>query len=132
MPSNLSEQQINQLKGQLQLRYEALREEVREELLQSDNEQYIELAGRVHDAEEQSVADLLADLDLAFIDLHIEEIRSIEAALMRMAAGTYGVCVTCANDIGYERLHAMPSANRCRDCQALHEKTYAEKGRPTL
>jgi RNA polymerase-binding transcription factor DksA len=31
-----------------------------------------------------------------------------------------------------ERLHANPAALRCLDCQAMHEKTYAHPGTPTL
>ena len=79
MPSVLSDKQINELKKQLKQRFFELREEIRQELLESDNEHFIELAGQVHDMEEESVADLLVDLNLAIIDQHVEEIREIDA-----------------------------------------------------
>jgi RNA polymerase-binding protein DksA len=123
MPSILTEQQIGVLKKQLNERLAQVREEIHQELLKADNEQYSELAGRVHDPEEESVADLLVDVNLAVIDRHVQEVRDIDAALLRMVAGTYGVCIDCENPIGFERLQAYSTAKRCRQCQTLYEKT---------
>ncbi|MFM9921097.1 TraR/DksA family transcriptional regulator [Lacisediminihabitans sp. H27-G8] len=39
-----------------------------------------------------------------------------EAALARLAAGTYGSCVRCGRPIGEARLEARPSAALCIDC----------------
>ncbi|MEM8850238.1 MAG: TraR/DksA C4-type zinc finger protein, partial [Pseudomonadota bacterium] len=43
-------------------------------------------------------------------------IRAIDAALARIAAGTYGICVKCGADISPERLVAVPTAALCRTC----------------
>jgi RNA polymerase-binding protein DksA len=127
----LSDKQRDELKQKLQHRFNELSERVRQELQESDNEQYLEIAGKVHDLEEASLADLLVDIDLAIIDLHIEEIQDIEKALMRFPMGSYGICIDCGTDISYKRLQANPAAKRCLDCQAKDEWTYAE-GHPTL
>jgi RNA polymerase-binding transcription factor DksA len=95
--TNFSKTQFDDFRKRLNNRQGKLRDEIREELLRSDEEHYIDLAGSVHDAGEESVADLLADLNIAIIDRQVNEIRQIEAALMRMADGTYGVCVECGN-----------------------------------
>lgn len=42
----------------------------------------------------------------------------IEAALDRLAAGTYGVCVRCGRPIGQGRLEARPTARHCIECAA--------------
>lgn len=44
------------------------------------------------------------------------EIRMIEAALARIEAGEYGVCVTCGAKIAEERLNLLPATPFCRDC----------------
>ena len=44
------------------------------------------------------------------------EIRMIQAALGRLEAGEYGVCVNCGDDISDERLDAVPHAPRCKNC----------------
>ena len=132
MASILSPKQVSELKLRLEQRSQTLLEEIRQELLTSDNEQYIQLADKVHDAEEESVADLLADVNLAIINLHVSEIRDIEAALLRIAGDTYGICIDCDGDIGYERLLAYPTAKRCHHCQRIYEQHPAAKGQPTL
>lgn len=132
MTPGLLLKQISELKQRLTERSQALLEEIRQELLKSDDEQYIQIAGRVHDAEEESIADLLVDVNLAIIDLHINEIRDIEAALLRIAGDTYGICIDCDGEIGYERLQAYPTAKRCYTCQRLHEQRPAAERQPTL
>ena len=132
MTSGLLSKQISELKQRLNERSQTLLEEIRQELLKLDDEQYIQIAGKVHDPEEESIADLLADVNLAIIDLHINEIRDIEAALLRIAGGTYGICLDCDGEIGYERLQVYPIAKRCHNCQRLHEQRPAAEGQPTL
>lgn len=46
------------------------------------------------------------------------EIRQIEAALERIAAGTYGICASCGAVIAEDRLDLVPYAPLCRDCAA--------------
>ncbi len=46
----------------------------------------------------------------------IAEIRMIRAALDRIENGTYGICVTCGDEISEERLDALPHTPRCRNC----------------
>ncbi len=132
MSSELTERQILELKGKLNKRLEDLREEIRQELLQYDNEQYLELAGRVHDSQDESVADLLVDLNLAAIDRHIQETRSIEAALLSIARGIYGLCVDCEAVIDYRRLQVCPTARRCHQCQEIFERTHVQEGHASL
>ncbi|ABA58040.1 hypothetical protein Noc_1557 [Nitrosococcus oceani ATCC 19707] len=132
MTRELSDQQRREFKQQLQQRFDEVSEKVRQELRESDNQSYIELAGRVHDREDASLADLLIDIDLAIVDLHIEEIRNIEQALMRFPKGNYGICIDCNTDIDYQRLQINPTVKRCFDCQTRHERTHREKAHPTL
>ncbi|MCY7314425.1 MAG: TraR/DksA family transcriptional regulator [Rubrivivax sp.] len=51
-----------------------------------------------------------------------EELCDIEAALERLAAGTYGECVDCDAVIGVQRLHVQPAAARCLPCQEQWER----------
>ncbi len=45
-----------------------------------------------------------------------QELRMIEAALQRIAAGDYGDCVTCGAEIAEERLDLLPFTPFCRHC----------------
>ncbi|HSQ81234.1 MAG TPA: TraR/DksA family transcriptional regulator [Casimicrobiaceae bacterium] len=130
---SLSRSHVTELAEQLDRRRESLLEEVRDELEHSENQQYIEIIGRVPpDVGDQSVGDALADLNLAIIDRHVEELRDIDAAKLRIKDGSFGICIDCGGDIGFERLRAYPTAKRCRPCQEHREKTYAHQGTPSL
>ena len=130
---SLSQTQLADLVRLLDARYAALLEEVRGELERSENLQYIELLDRVPaDIGDQSMADALADLNLAIVDRHVRELRDIEAATARVADRTYGACVDCGDDIALERLRAWPTAKRCHACQQQRERTFSHEGTPRL
>ena len=129
----LRKAQLSKLAASLDRRRGSLLEEVRDALEMSENQQYIELIDRAPaDIGDQSAGDALADLSLAIIDRHVQEIRAIEAARARMKDAEYGVCIDCGDEIEYARLGAIPTARRCLLCQGQHERTYAHEGMPTL
>ena len=132
MSSELSQQQIAEFKQILKQRFYELREQVREELIKSDEKHFIDYAECVHDLEDASVADLLVDLQLADIDRHIQDIRQVDAALMRLAEGGYGICDDCGDNIPEQRLRANPVALRCTACQQRYENTHMHPSRSSL
>jgi len=46
------------------------------------------------------------------------EIRMIEAVLLRLDRGEYGICVDCGDPISDERLDVLPHTPKCRNCAA--------------
>lgn len=48
-----------------------------------------------------------------------DELARIEKALGRLEAGTYFQCSNCGEDIGSERLKALPDSSLCIDCASL-------------
>lgn len=118
--------------AKLRSRLSELRAEIREFLLRADTETYAELAGRVHDVDEESLADLLSDVNLAEISRQVHEYREIEAAMRRIAARTYGVCADCGEPIDTARLEVYPTSERCLACQRVHESQPAAKRPPKL
>lgn len=109
----------------LRARIRVLGAEIREALHRADTETYGELAGRVHDAAEESLADLLTDVNLAEISREVQEVRDIDAAMRRIADRTYGSCIDCGDPIDVARLEAYPTAKRCLACQRGHELKFA-------
>lgn len=129
----LTQEQTAALQAILDARYDALLEEVRDELERTENQQYIEILGRTPgDSGDESTADALADLNVGVIDRHVRELRDIEATRARLREGRFGICTDCGDEIGFERLKAYPTAKRCARCQAQHERTHAHEGTPKL
>jgi RNA polymerase-binding protein DksA len=120
------------LEQKLRSRHTTLRGEIRAALLASTEERHRELAGMVHDAADDSVADLLMDVNLKGMDRDARELAAVNAALARLAQGTYGVCVDCGGDIADQRLEAQPAAARCIECETRHERQYSHERGPTL
>jgi DnaK suppressor protein len=48
-----------------------------------------------------------------------QELKEIEAALLRMDKGTWGVCERCGHAVGHGRLRVIPEARLCIPCTAL-------------
>jgi RNA polymerase-binding transcription factor DksA len=106
---------------QLRQRWEALRAEIRAALLRADTEKFATIAGQVHETQDLVLAELLSEVNHADIVRDVEEIRDIEGALRRIAAGTWGTCISCHAAIPDARLAAYPTARRCLPCQQRHE-----------
>jgi DnaK suppressor protein len=66
-------------------------------------------------AEQLVVAARLDTLTRASLD-------EVEAALARLDADQYGICVGCDMAVPAERLDAMPATAYCLACQVAHER----------
>ena len=49
-------------------------------------------------------------------------LRQVSAALERIAAGDYGICLECDGDINPKRLEIDPLATLCIDCASRQEQ----------
>lgn len=58
----------------------------------------------------------------ALKDSHKIALKEIDYALGKIKNGSYGICETCGEPIGDERLEAVPQARNCIKCE-----TYAEQ-----
>lgn len=121
MPILLSHADRHQFAQRLRERRTALRLEIRDALLRAGTEREADIAGKLNDAQDHSLAELLAGVAQADIARDAGEIGDIEGALARLSAGTYGECVKCAVGIPRERLNVYPTAKRCLPCQQAHE-----------
>lgn len=100
---------IETRKAQLEARLQELKARLRRiehDLDQPVSEDFSEAAV------EREEEEVLEDLGTAGLN----EIRMIEAALDRVTQGTYGICVTCGDPIGEERLDVLPQTPKCRTC----------------
>lgn len=64
------------------------------------------------------------------VDWHVEPrdegaLTEVEAALVRMAVGTYGSCEDCARSIPLARLEASPHARYCPPCETARRDLLA-------
>ena len=128
----LDDGQIELLTATMRARSRQLREEIRQTLLKSDSEHYLQIANEVRDLEDESCAALVVDVSLAEIDPDHEELRAIDAALLRVVDGSYGLCEACERRIEQRRLDVAPQVKRCIDCQTLYERTHFQKTGHTL
>jgi RNA polymerase-binding transcription factor DksA len=118
----LTSRQTAELRRALEARRAALTEELARDASRAHDEAYAEVAGTAPDIGDQSVADLVADINQAELSRDLGELAQVEAALERIKRGSHGVCLDCGDDIAYARLQAEPAAARCVPCQGRREK----------
>lgn len=76
----------------------------------------------VTDLKDGAADEAEAEVDDAELALHLAELRQIERARERLAAGDYGQCSDCGEAIAPARLLAQPTATRCTACQSAAEQ----------
>lgn len=86
-----------------------------------------ESPGDVIDAAYDSAQD---EISSQLAEVESRELASIENALERMKAGTYGLCEVCNCKIPMARLDALPYATMCIACQRDVERSGGGMGRP--
>lgn len=118
----LTKTELNHFAQILAARKQRLLEEIRGVLARSNNERYADILAGGGDAGDSSIADLLSDVTLAEVSRDAAEVRDINAAQARIAAGRYGVCIDCGRAIEKKRLEAYPTAKRCLADQQKREK----------
>ena len=128
----LTTREIHELSTMVNRRRAALRAEVERGLDRVRNDSIDQIVGAVPDPGDESVQNLIQDLDQADTTRDLSELRTLDAARARLDDGSYGTCVECGQDIGFERLRANPGALRCIQCQTQFEKTHAGQTRTSL
>lgn len=97
------------------------------EHLQRDHEGSLEDETGEETAFDQHPADAATATFGREMDYTLEEnsesvLNAIEAALVRIEAGTYGSCQRCGKEVAEERLEAVPYAELCIDCKREVER----------
>ena len=83
-------------------------------------------ASEALDKSEDDNAQIQTGRDVAFaINEHeTAELLAIEAALLRIKEGVYGLCVNCGSHIPAPRIDAAPHTLRCIACQTTFEHAH--------
>lgn len=82
-----------------------------------------QVLGAPGDEADLSVIDSSTDYFTHLATSHQMEILEIREALDRMHRGVYGICENCEQPITPERLHHLPAARCCIDCQTQQERS---------
>ena len=130
--TTLTSQQTRQLENCLLALRRRVLAEAHDELAHATKYSYAAIAGEVPDFGDQATAASLTDFENVIARRHVEVIREIDAALLRLKAREFGKCAECSADIGFARLRAFPAARRCVPCQSLHERTFAGSATTTM
>jgi DnaK suppressor protein len=128
----LTDSERNDLRALIERRRSELAREIESSVERARSDTFNAVAGEAPDAGDEALASLVMDTENAEARRDAQELVTLDAALARIADGSYGVCEDCGDDIPLERLHAAPGASRCVRCQAIYEKTHSRPGEPTL
>lgn len=66
------------------------------------------------------------ELVIRTLDSKASTLRSVAAAAQRITDGTFGVCVSCEEDISPKRLNAVPWTAYCVACQEAADREELE------
>lgn len=109
-------------------RLEAVRQALIRKRLELIEQQATQLSA-LNSPERHHLADLeemsdIADIDsvCAIVDISTSTLVDVDAALEKIAEGTYGICEQCGKGIHPDRLEVLPFAALCVKCQRKREE----------
>jgi RNA polymerase-binding protein DksA len=94
---------------------------LRDEHRGSLDEEVEEMGASDNHLAETATATLGREIDYTLGENSGQVLAAIDSALKRIDEGTYGTCVSCGEQIRYERLEATPWASLCIDCKRKAE-----------
>ncbi len=100
---------------------EALIQEIKQQLGQSVSEEQSRRLEAAMDSGDQALVDLDREMGISLQEMRNRERQLIDDALDSLDEGTYGVCADCEEEISEKRLHALPFARLCVECQSKRE-----------
>ena len=121
----LSTQQRRTLRETMVRRAGELRREIGGALRHKLGGNGVGLANYYQAVDDEAVADLETDIEIAEIARDERELAALEGALARIDAEGYGYCADCGAEIDLERLNVQPQALRCLHCESVHEARFA-------
>ena len=128
----LSKEQLAGFEARLQRDRATTLDSVLEEIRQTGDPDDTSLEKIPNDTGDRSEMDRETDTNITMAQRHAAELEEIDAALVRVAEGTYGECEECGGAIGAARLAAQPTARLCIECQERLELRPGAAGRPSM
>ena len=109
-------EQIDSLKAALQNKRSELARAIRSHSTQ------LSVCEGEHDVMDQMKSMIARDESVALLDTFTRTLAKVDAALMAIELGVYGICVECDEPISSRRLQAIPWALHCIRCQEMLDR----------
>ncbi len=109
------------LKQILLVKREALIQQIKQQLGQSVSEEQQRRLEAAMDSGDQALVDLEREMGISLQEMRNRERQLIDDAIDSLDEGTYGMCADCGEEISEKRLHALPFARLCVECQSKRE-----------
>lgn len=89
-------------------------------------------ATHIEQNEDRAQAEMISHNEEHFAGHESDLLHQIDAALGRLEAGSYGICMSCGREIAQARLLATPTVQTCIECQEQIEKDEHRGRGPTM
>ena len=109
-------EQIDSLKAALQNKRSELARAIRSQSAQ------LSVGEGEHDVLDRMQSMSARDESVALLDTFTHTLAKVDAALMAIDLGVYGICVQCDTPISSRRLQAIPWALHCIRCQEMLDR----------
>ena len=109
------------LKQILLVKRETLIQQIKQQLGQSVSEEQQRRLEAAMDSGDQALVDLEREMGISLQEMRNRERQLIDDAIDSLDEGTYGMCADCGEEISEKRLHALPFARLCVECQSKRE-----------
>ncbi len=125
---HLTSDEIQAVTALLHARARELGHDLRDEIDDASAQRRAQVDEGAVDRADQAQAETNTEREAGMVGHYATELADVEAALARIRAGVYGVCIDCGEAVPHARLRAYPTAKRCVHCQQLRERRPGHTG----
>jgi RNA polymerase-binding transcription factor DksA len=118
---HLTAKQIADFEALLKGRGRVLAAELRGEISDANAQRSAQAGEGALDQADRAQLDSVTVQETGMVGHYAVELADVDAALARIADGSYGECIDCGSEVPYARLLAHPTAKRCVACQEVRE-----------
>ena len=120
--SQLTETQFAQFKIQLNIDLEKIRSDIDTIFATSTHSSHHLAVKNLASLSTDELIEFTSKIDNPELKKNIEQLKNIDASLVSIEVGMYGLCSDCESELTLAQLSSNPTTQRCPNCEAKYQK----------
>lgn len=120
--SQLNEIQLSQFRDQLDIEQVQIRSSICAIFRASSHASHLLAANNLARLSTDELIEFTQKIDNPSLSKKVEKLKNVDASLISIELGMFGLCSDCESELDTLLLKATPTTQRCPDCEVKYQK----------